>query len=194
MIKLSICIPTVKGREVQFKKLKAFILKQAEPFKDMVEIVSICDNKEISIGEKRNRMYKLCKGLYAWQIDDDDWIADNALELIFSHIDKDKDCITFKEKCVFDGVKIKSSCISLMFKEWRDNYAGFNYVRTPFYKTVIKTAICQKVGVRDMRYAEDHQFSLDLRSHLSTETHINEFIYIYRHSSKEQHNQKYGIR
>jgi glycosyltransferase involved in cell wall biosynthesis len=78
--------------------------------------VSICDNKEISIGTKRQQMYELCKGKYAWQIDDDDWISENAIDLILDEIDKDMDCITFKEHCQFDNRANEMSNFSLKYK------------------------------------------------------------------------------
>jgi hypothetical protein len=192
MIKLSICIPTVVGREKQFSTLKQFIENQCLPYKDEIEIVSIKDNKEISIGEKRKQMYDLCKGLYAWQIDDDDMIAINAIDLIMNVVDKGKDCITFQELCIFEDREEKSN-FSLRYKEWRDNFDGFNHVRTPFCKTPIKTEICQKVGVKDMRYGEDHQFAKDIYSHLKSEAYINKIIYIYRYKFEES-NKKYGIK
>ena len=42
-----------------------------------VEVIVICDNKEISIGEKRNRLYTAASGEFSVQIDDDDDVAGN---------------------------------------------------------------------------------------------------------------------
>jgi glycosyltransferase involved in cell wall biosynthesis len=191
-MKLSICIPTVAGREKLFNELKEFIEKQINGNKD-IEIISIYDNKEMTLGMKRQKMYELCKGKYAWQIDDDDWLHDNAIDLIMSEIDKNMDCITFKELCQYDNQQNKTSNFSLKYKEWANDTDGYNHVRTPFLKCVIKTKLCLKAGVKDIRYAEDHQFAKDIYPLLKNEVHIDEFIYIYRYKH-EEHNQKYGIK
>ena len=173
---LSIQIPTVVGREAPFKKLYAFIEKQCEPYKDLIEIISIKDNKTISIGQKRQRLYEMANGLYSWQIDDDDWIADNAIDLIMGVIREGNDCITFMEQCLFNGKPNGKSNFSIQYKEWADNVGGFDHVRTPFHKSPIKTKLCLQAGVKDMRYGEDHQFSKDILPLLNTESHIDEII------------------
>jgi len=194
---LSILIPTVVGREEKFEKLKWFLETQINRTSPplQVEIISISDNKEISIGEKRNQLYKKAIGKFSWMIDDDDWIDFYGIHLICNAI-KDNpsaDCIGFKELCIYNGKKVESSNFSLKYKEWADDFDGFNHVRTPFHKTPILTKICQEVGVKDMRYGEDHQFAKDIYPLLENEVYIDEFIYIYRHNDSEEHNKKYGI-
>ena len=100
MKKLSILIPTVVGREQKCKKLLDFINKQINEggFADDIEVISLKDNKEISIGAKRQKLYEMAKGKYSWQIDDDDWIDMYSIKFIMEVIDDDVDCITFREK------------------------------------------------------------------------------------------------
>lgn len=214
---LSILIPTVAGREEKFNKLHDFIQRQIA-VNDInssyinvigdktfgggiqglyeIEIISYSDNKEISIGEKRNRLYKLAHGKFSWMIDDDDWTHHQAIKLIIDAIksNPEADCIGFKELCIYNGKRVESSNFSLKYKEWADNYDGFNHVRTPFHKTPIATKLCQSVGVKDMRYGEDHEFAKDIYPLLETEVYIDEFIYHYRHNDSEEHNEKYGIK
>lgn len=210
---LSILIPTVTGREESFHKLIDFLLSQCkpatvfmnvvqvmqEPFYEVeqeVEIIIYKDNKEISIGEKRNELYKRAHGKFSWMIDDDDWTHYEAIKLIIDAIksNPDADCIGFKELCIYNGKRVESSNFSLKYKEWADNYDGFNHVRTPFHKTPIATKLCQSVGVKDLRYGEDHQFAKDIYPLLENEVYIDEFLYYYRHNDKEEHNEKYGIK
>lgn len=194
-ILLSILIPTVHGRIDQFEKLEHFIKEQIHEYDlaDKVEIISLADNKEMTIGEKRNKLYRKANGLYSWQIDDDDWLHYQAIPMIVDELKaEDCDCVGFKELCIFDGKRVESSNFSLKYPGWMDNYDGFNHVRTPFFKTPIKTRLCLQASVQPIRFGEDHQFAQDIYPLLFVENYINEFIYIYQHNLTP-HNERYGI-
>ncbi len=149
------------------------------------------DNKEATIGEKRDSLYKASNGKYSWQIDSDDDIADNAIELIIEAIKQNPDCITFEEHIDIDGV-IQRSNHSLKYGDWNNNEDGFDYVRTPFMKSVIKTEIARSIPIPHIRFGEDHQWAQALKPHLKTEVHIPEQLYKYIHRSSS-HNERYGI-
>jgi glycosyltransferase involved in cell wall biosynthesis len=157
------------------------------------------DDKSVSIGEKREDMYKdSSNGDYVWMIDDDDDIADNAIGLILEAIksNPDIDCVCFKELVDIDG-KISHSNFSLEYGDWEgdgilDLGDGFSYHRTPFFKTPIKTDICRQVGVRPIRFGEDHDFAQRIKPLLKTMVYIPEFIYYYIHRSTP-FNERYGI-
>lgn len=217
---LSILIPTVTGREEKLRQLIIFLFSQTIqegidtqhkkiltagidiPMIDfpvgseIIEIISYSDNKEISIGQKRNMLYRFASGTFSWMIDDDDWTDGQAIQLIIDAIkaNPDIDCVGFKELCIYNGKRVKSSNFSLQYKEWASDADGFNHVRTPFHKTPIRTTLCQQAGVQDLRYGEDHQFAKDIYPLLKNEIYIDEFIYHYRHNDKELHNEKYGIK
>lgn len=191
---LSILIPTIKGREKQFNALEEFLqwqINQASVWNE-VEIKSLCDNKEMSIGAKRNELLKMASGDYCIMIDDDDTVDFRFIELVLLALEKKPDCIGYKELCIYEGKRIESSIFSKKYKDWQENFDGFNHVRTPFYKAPIKTELCRNVGFKDLRYAEDHDFAKRIYPLLKTEEYIDEFMYIYRYKH-EPHNLKYGI-
>lgn len=195
-ILLTICFPTVVGREPQFEYIFNKIGNQVRDLNLVEEISSVLfkDNKEISIGKKRDAMYKQSTGLFTVQIDDDDDVPDDYIEAIYKAI-KDNyyvDCIGYVERCIMDGVT-RYSKISNEFKEWATR--GEGYERTPFFKVPIKTAICQQVGVSDLRFGEDHDFAMRIKPHLTTEAYIDKVMYHYTgHSmTAEEHNKRYGI-
>ena len=197
---LTIQVPTVEGRENEFNKLKDEIFRQGEAtgsFEDgSLGFISLKDKKEITIGAKRRQLYESSKGLYSWQIDDDDDIHKHAIEMILDEIIANPgiDCITFKELCIFDGTRVQSSNHSLKYKQWQDNHDGYNHVRTPFFKDVIRTELCRTPGlIPDIRYSEDHEFAKNIYPLLKTEKWINEFIYVYQHNASPM-NERYGIK
>jgi glycosyltransferase involved in cell wall biosynthesis len=189
---LSILVPTTIERSKVFNRLLHEIKRQIKPFKKQIEILSLCDNKEMTIGEKRNKLYQMAKGKYSWQIDDDDWIHPDAIEKIMKAVENDSDCITFSEVVIFDGKRLENSNFSLKYVDWADNQDGYNHVRIPFFKTPIKTEICRLVAVKDIRFAEDHEFARSINPLLKTETHIDDYLYWYLHYSTP-FNERYGI-
>lgn len=159
-----------------------------------VQLLSLKDNKEHSIGDKRELLYHKAKGIYSIQVDDDDELAPNAIQLILEAIksNPNADCITFEEHIDIDG-KIQRSNHSLKYGDWNNNEDGYDYVRTPFMKSVIKTEIARSVPIPHIRFGEDHQWAQALKPHLKTEIHIDEQIYRYIHRSSN-HNARYGIK
>jgi len=210
-ILLSILIPTVVGRENECHELELAIDKQAYNRKvdvfdkwgdvirrewdllTFVETIIYKDDKKISIGEKRERLYSLANGTYSWMIDDDDGIAPNAIELILNAIKGNPEipCITFREKCMMNGV-YKSSNHSIRYSQWMDNQDGFDYVRSPFYKDVIRTDIAKAVPFPHIRYNEDEQWSKALKPFLTDEIHIDEELYHYIYN-ETNHETRYGL-
>lgn len=204
---LSILIPTVTGREDSYWRLYNELEKQSSGYP--IEILQCKDNKEMPLGVKRQKLYQEAKGFYSVQWDDDDWIADDGIDQIMNavfsrlivdylggvyYVNNCPDCITYSEKCVING-QYFSSNHSLKYDDWGDNIDGYNYVRTPFYKDVIKTSIAKSVPFEPIRYAEDHSWARALKHHLKSEYHIDKEIYHYIHNSKpEEHNERYGIR
>lgn len=208
-ILLSILIPTVVGREEQLQKIGGTILKQIKhiglwrQFEDIrfmsltadgVELIVCKDNKEMTIGEKREMLYNVANGLYSVQWDDDDDMADNAIELILNAIRSNPEvsCITFREKCTMNG-EYKSSNHSLKYSQWMDNQDGYSFVRSPFYKDVIRTDIAKSVPFPKIRYNEDEQWSMALYPHLKDEIHIEEELYYYIYEPKDSHEERYGF-
>jgi hypothetical protein len=195
---LSILIPTVYGRESELNKLldRIKLCNSLVPHDTDIQVIVERDNKEMSIGEKRELLYRRASGLFSWQIDDDDSISEDALAEIFKAIEQEPDCITFEESVTIDG-KYSRSNFSLKYKEWKGDgntllEDGFQYQRSPFYKCVIKTEIARNVPFPKIRYNEDEQWSILLMPYISSEVHIDKQLYIYSYESTP-FNERYGI-
>lgn len=196
---LSILICTIEGREAQFEKLLFELSRQRSVygrFND-VEILHWKDNKQMTVGTKRQKLLEQATGDYVVFVDDDDEVSPFYIIRILTAIDQQKpDCIGFKIRCIFDGGIPKTAVGSNRFSAWADNVEGYDYVRTIYHKNPIRRDIALKIGYMDMRYAEDHDYSKRLKASglLKTEVFLDEYLYIYNYSSKIPHNQKYGIR
>lgn len=198
-MRLSICIPTVIGREEKFDHLYTYIKAQIvkNNLEKDIEIISEKDNKEMSIGKKRDILYNRAKGVFSVQVDDDDWLDSNYIAEVYTRLNAN-DCVGYIEHCTINGEESLSK-ISIECKEWKElqphQNSKFKYFRTPFFKTPIRTELCKRVGVNDMRYSEDHDFSKRIFPFLMTESFINKPMYFYSANSltREQHNLRYGI-
>lgn len=170
---------------------------QSEKYPE-VEIYMIEDNREMTLGEKRELLYGAAAGKYSWQVDSDDDIADDAIPLILRALKNGPDCVTFEEKCLING-KLYCSNFSNRYQDWEGDGQrlledGFHFHRTVFYKCVVQTKLARNVPFQYIRYGEDYQWAKDLKPHIKTEVHIPKQLYHYIHNSKpEEHNERYGI-
>ena len=209
---MSILIPSTPDRRGDVKSLLSIISNQItlgdevlgvvgpmESFRysdksNGVEVLIFEDAKILTIGEKREILYKHAKGLFSWQIDSDDSIAPDAIQTILAVIKDNYNipCITFRENCMMNG-EYKSSNHSIKYEKWADNFDGYDYVRCPFYKDVIRTDIAKSVPFEYVRYNEDEKFSMAIKPLLTDEAHIDREIYFYIYEPKNTHEERYGI-
>lgn len=188
-IKLSVLVPTVVGREHLFDILLAELKNQS--FEKPVEIVVCKDNKELSIGSKRQKLIEQAQGEYIVFVDDDDMVALDYIDQILSNTGSD--AIGFQIECTFDG---KNKCLasaSRRYKDWGENRDGFRYVRSIYHKTPVRRELALKAGFKDMRFGEDYDYSMRIMPLIKSEAYINKVMYYYRYIG-ESHNEKYGIK
>lgn len=188
---LSVLIPTINMRHEEFDRLYTKLRYDIRNNQDEIEILSLCDNKELTIGAKRNWLYANANGEYSLQVDDDDLLSDDWVERVLGALAEKPDCVTYQEYCMIDGTFFSSNH-SLKYPDWWEKMDGFDYVRTPYMKDVIRTDIARSVLVPDIRFGEDHQWSRLIKPHLKSEVHLNEYIYYYLHKSSP-HIERYGI-
>ena len=197
-MKLSIMIPTTPDRRKTFNLIVEELHVQAaendyEIGKDF-EIISLEDNREISVGKKRQLLLEIAKGDFVVGIDSDDFIAPTYLQDIMSAIKThwyDIDHIGFYERCNIDG-QLSRSIFSIRHEKWGENVDGFDHVRCANPKSVIKRPIALRVGYEDLRYGEDRVFSEKVTPLLLTECFIEKELYYYNYTSRPEID-RYGL-
>jgi len=191
MIKLSILIATIESRAALFAELYLKIDRQKT---QEVEILSEIDNKQISIGRKRQILLERAKGDYVVFIDDDDDVSMDYIDQILQAIKTEPDCVGMLIDCDMQGVK-QNAIASLKYKNWGENKDGFKYIRSPYHKTPVKRWIALKAGFPDRRFGEDYEYSMRLINSglLKTEVMVKNSIYFYRYKY-ENPKTKYGIK
>lgn len=193
-MKLSILIPSTFDRQSMTDLLVENIHNQIKDLCicDHVQVLTDFDNKEVSIGAKRQRMLLFASGEYVVFIDSDDAIMTDYLSEIWKGIKEGPDCITFEISCT--GTKGKRANVSNKYPDWRDNVDGFDYVRLPYHKTPILKKIALQIGFKDLRFAEDYDFSkrLKMAKLINKEYHIAKPLYHYQYK-QEDFKKKYGF-
>lgn len=181
MIKLSILIPTIIGREDKYKELITSLWKQYNG--DVVEIITIKDNKESSIGEKRNKMLEMTNGEYVASIDDDDNISDNYIWALLKAVESGCDCSSLKGLITTNGEEPAIFEHSLKYSEWRTTGNEIKYERPPNHLNCIKSSIAKRFKFPETYHGEDHVWSMDIQRAgvLKTEYYIDEIIYYYKY-------------
>lgn len=210
---LSMLIPTVEGREQLLENLiyrllgnKNVVVKD-ETINTIniyihgnyvsypVEILIERDNKEKSIGAKRQSLLTRSKGEYVVFIDDDDDVSNDYISQIVEAASKAPDSIGFKIECMINHKGPYLASASNVWQDWEENKGGFKYVRTPYQKTPIKREIALQIGYNDMRYGEDYDYSKRLKQSglVKSEIFIDKILYYYTYIYQDP-KIKYGLK
>lgn len=193
---LTIMLPTTIDRRETFYPLLEEIKRQIakNKFEDIVEVIIDEDNKEKSVGKKRQDLLERARGKYVVGIDSDDWISEDYLDCIITSLKENPsiDHVGFLEDCDIDGEK-SISIFSINNKVWAENQDGYDHIRCANPKSVILREKALQVGYEDSRYGEDRVFSEAVTSLLTSEVFIHKPLYLYRYKSTP-HNERYGIK
>ena len=210
-MKLSILIATTKQRVEMFDELLHEFDRQLialnEPMHsfgsalndlitrttESVELIALSDNKEISIGDKRQRLLELARGEFIVYIDDDYIPSKNYVKLILDAITPDIDCIGMNVYMTTNGNTPQKCCHRLKYKVWANKVDGWDYVRNITHFNPVLRSVALKVGFKDLRFGEDKLYSDGVSALLRNEAYITEPLFHYRYKI-EPHNEKYGIR
>lgn len=97
---ISFLIPTLRERTTKFNSLcdKLFLQIEEHNLQKKVEVLSICDNRDLQLSVKRNTLQKMSSGLYFLHMDDDDRVADDYCKTVCDEIMKLKDKVQTLEE------------------------------------------------------------------------------------------------
>ena len=182
---LSILILTLEERADKLAALKSILEPQLN---DNVELVIVCDNREDTVGKKRNMALEQANGRYICFIDDDDTVSDTYVDDILNIVScNDVDCCSLTGNIDLNEYPRGTFIHSLKYTEWGEKIIsgeGMNsvieYYRPPNHLNVVRRDIAKFVGFNDnMSVGEDRDYSIRLRNHLTSEASINNVLYYY---------------
>lgn len=179
-MKLSILIPTIVGREKQYNSL----IESLEPqLTDQVEICVLKDNREMTIGAKRNILLHVAEGEYVAFIDDDDKVSHRYIVLLMGAILSGCDCASLRGEYYLKGTWNGLFEHSLKYKEWKTNKNGsqIKYERYPNHLNMIRADIAKQFLFPELNHSEDYLWAKQIHESgkLKTEFYIPDVIYHY---------------
>ncbi len=178
MILLSILIPTLTDRKQSFDFIYQKLKRLSEGLP--VEILSFSDNRQHSIGFKRNDLLSKAQGEYVCYVDDDDDVSDNYISKILKAIEDKPDCVGLIGIITFSGRNPKRFVHSFIHTRYFDKDGV--YFRPPNHLNPIKRDIANKFIFPDKSFSEDTDWAMQICNAgvITSEVEIEEPIYFYK--------------
>jgi hypothetical protein len=190
-MKLSILICSIRGRERALKRLLDILLvgkwehemdynmtrKIDRYFTGEAEIIVFSDNKQISIGRKRNELTRRAIGDWISFIDDDDIVESDYAQQILSKTSTNPDCI------VFDAFRFDNGRKDRLVKYGIEYKSDYNtpecYFRIPNHLMAFKREIALHVPYPNVSFGEDSDFAKKVLPFIRTQERIDKVLYHY---------------
>ncbi len=184
-IRLSILVPSIEERRGNFlKRILGELDRQMAPYREEVEVLTLVDNREASIGSKRNQLLKMASGEFLVFIDDDDRIAPEYLDEIMAVIrNSDKlDCIVYDCICEITGwngeVTNTLHCKYGIEYEYTNDGAG-NWRGKPAHTMVWKSSIAKNHRYKHVSAGEDVDWVKRACVDIKHQHRIDKVLYYY---------------
>jgi hypothetical protein len=165
-MKLAILIPTIEGREAMLSRLYERMAPQFEKYGEDVLLFELKDNREKTIGEKRNILTQMAVDAGCTHrafIDDDDMVTEDYLDLNMPGVYWDYDCNSLVGIYSLNGVVNKKKHIfyhSLKYTHWWEDEIG--YYRNPNHLNVVKLDLIKDIKFQEKNFGEDGCWSEDV--------------------------------
>ena len=194
-MKLSITIPSLPTRTDNLKRLYSKIESQIPAGSKDVEILSIVDNKTMSVGRKRQALFQLARGEYICQIDDDDDVSDNFVSQVLSAIEETRgevEVINYLQRCDLDGdILYVHPSIQYPTDDKQMKMNPKTLVRTmyryPWHWSCWRSDIAKRGMFYDCNGIEDSIFPIQMKKIVTSEFYIDDVLtkYIFRSSKTD---------
>lgn len=185
----TIAILTIPGREHFLERLRGILEPQVDG--KPVEILVLKDNRERTIGEKRQLALDICPTKYISFIDDDDIVSTKYVQLILNELKQEptgigfRGIITTKNNTAIEFVHKAG----LRYSEKPEQYMrALVYTRPLNHLNPVLTDIAREIGFKPISEGEDWDYSLRLAESglITDQTFIDEFLYFYQYRGKDK--------
>ncbi len=183
----TIFILTINGREKFLQRLRGLLDPQLT---HLVDVVVLKDNREFSIGEKRQYAVDNCTTKYIAFIDDDDIIAGSYVDKILYWLKRDAYGVGFRGIITTNGM-IPYEFIhkaGLSYSEKPVRYDGaMRYTRPLNHLNPVMTSIAKEIGYKPISMGEDRDYSMRLAESglVQDDCLVNDYLYFYQYISKK---------
>lgn len=189
---LSILMPTIPEREKQAGKLFTEVALQIatlhglHPTLGRVE-VNYNNGKSflhggLSIGKKREALVRGAEGKYLCFLDDDEDIAPNYVETLVRLCHQGTDVVTFRS---FAKTDFYWTVVDMRLGSDNEEATPDRIVkRNAWHICPVRSEYAKMYEFQDSNYGEDWQWFERVLSHCKSESHTDQILHCYQHSSK----------
>lgn len=177
----SILICTLEERTQLFERIYNQLKTQIDQLglENEVEILYCRDNREYSVGFKRNLLEREAQGEYTCFVDDDDLVHNNYIKMIYDALQEKPDCVSLIGIITFDGHSPMPFIHSIDYDSYfaRDG----RYYRPPNHLNPIKRSIALEFKFPEINTGEDTDWAMRIARAkvLKKEAKINTPYYFY---------------
>lgn len=177
----SILICTLDERADKFNYIYSKLLHQITQLNLNfdIEILFFRDNREYSVGYKRNMLIEKSRGAYICFIDDDDDIHAQYIKMIYRGLQTNPDCVSLKGIMTTNGKKPQKFIHSIRYR----SYAFKNgiFYRPPNHLNPIRRSIAILYKFPEVSMGEDTAWAMQIANGrlIKTEYSINTPYYFY---------------
>lgn len=180
----TIAILTIKGRERFYERLRSILDPQIVD--KPIQVVVLKDNKERSIGDKRQLALELAQSKYISFIDDDDVISNNYCDIILNELKKGVDGVGFRGIMTSNSSRVMEFVhkAGLNYSEKPEKYQGsLVYIRPLNHLNPVKLEYARQIGFKDLNWAEDHDYCIRLAESnlIQDSAFIDQYLYFYQY-------------
>lgn len=147
-----------------------------------VELLVFLDNRQRTIGEKRDALVQISRGKFVAFVDDDDDVADNYIETLVKAIDAHGDdisVVTFDQLAIINGA---SAICSFSLRHRNEAFSQPRFNRSAWHVCAWKGELARKYRFPASNYGEDWAWARHLVIEATKELHINSVLHTYRYS------------
>lgn len=140
-------------------------------------------NGGLSIGKKREGLYRRANGMYSVCVDCDDWIAPNYIESIMRLCYQGKDICTFRN---FTKTDFYWTVVDMSLRNIENEQATPDRIvkRKPWHTCPVKSEYAKLYEFEDSNYGEDFSWMEKVLTNCKSEAHTDQVLHCYQHSSK----------
>ncbi len=178
---LSILIPSVPSRRHRAAVLFDKLTKQAEGYS--VEVLMLLDNKQRSIGKKREALVQISKGDWIAFVDDDDDVSEDYVSSIMQHATRNNlgKVIVFETLVTLDSLPGVICQHGMEFEN--EDYSRQGFKRKPWHMHAMPGSFARRCEFPDTNYGEDWPWCEMVLGYVYDQVKIDKVLYHYRFNS-----------
>jgi len=192
---LTIAIPSIPSRiRMNLEPMFSRLMTQIGSRKD-VEVISILDNKSMTIGRKRQLLHSIAQGKYCVQIDDDDDVVPTFVEEVCGAIQSHDgvDVIHYNQEAIIEGVSFLISTdinapripFDQLPRTPKDQSGNFiPCKRPPWHWCAWRTEFAKKFAFGNSMAGEDALFVENAIPNVKSDYKIDKILHIYKWSAQ----------